>query len=275
MKTPHFSFLSLAFAIPALAAVACGGGSSSATPGTGGSTGGGGSSGGSSGTVDCTMDTGTSMDTISDFEDGSGTVLPNQMRNGGWYAYNDASPTCVESPMGMSSAGAEAVTPARCMSTYALHVKGMGCSLWGAGVGTDFAAPPPPDGGAVDAGGATAAKTPYDVSMFAGVQFWGKIEAGSTASVRVKVPMTDDTKIVDGGNCMLTETGTDKCSDDWGSKVALTTSWKLYKLPFASMMQEGWGKKFDFNKAHVTSVQFQVAAKTTFDFWIDDVSFFK
>lgn len=277
MKTPHVSILSLAFGLSATALVACGGGGGGGT-GSGGSSGtgtGGTGSGGTSGTVDCSMNVATNEDTISDFEDGTGGVLVSQGRNGGWYAYNDMSATCMETPAGMGSANAEMIPGGRCGSMFAIHVFGSGCTLWGAGVGTDFAAPPPPDGGAVDAGATAVRKTEYDVSMFTGIQFWARGEMGKTPSVRVKLPMTSETKVADGGDCMATEVGMDKCSDDYGSKIVLSPTWKLYKLPFSAMAQEKWGKAFDWDPKKVTSVQMQVAMSTMFDFWVDDVAFYK
>jgi hypothetical protein len=151
---------------------------------------------------------------------------------------------------------------------FAMHFTGMGCSVFGAGVGTDLAAPASTDAGATTG---SAAKTPYDVSAYSGISFWVRADKGS--SIRFKMPMTDDTKTTDGGNCV--DSATSKCSDDFGANIALTKSWVKKTVMFSTMKQEGWGKKFTWTPAHVTSIQFQVPVVAAFDVWIDDVSFVK
>ena len=295
----HGHLISLALAIPALVLGACGGGAagvgtmSSMTggaSGTGDTSGGAGSTGGDTSggagttatagasggagtgatgaTVDCTMDTGTSDDTISDFEDGSGSVLPNGGRNGGWYSYVDTATTCMVMPPPNGTATAAEIPGGRCQSMFAMHFSGMGCSVFGAGVGTDLAAPV----AAADAGATTsAAKTPYDVSAYTGISFWTRADKGS--SVRFKMPMTDDTKTTDGGTCV--DSTTAKCSDDFGANIALTKNWVKHTVMFSKMAQEGWGKTFAWTPGHVTSIQFQIPIVAAFDIWIDDVSFVK
>jgi hypothetical protein len=239
-------------------------GSGSGAAGAGATTGAAGSTGG--GTVDCTMDMGTTDDTISDFEDGSGSVLPNGMRNGGWYSYTDMAPTCVVMPPPNGSATAAEIPGGRCQSMFAMHFTGMGCSVFGAGVGTDLAAPAAGDAGTTTT---TAAKVPYDVSAYTGISFWIRADKGT--SIRFKMPMTDDTKTTDGGSCV--DSATAKCSDDFGANIPLTKSWVKRTVMFSKMAQEGWGKKFTWTPGHVTSIQFQVPIVTAFDVWIDDVSF--
>jgi hypothetical protein len=277
MKNPQFSFLSLAFAVSATLSLAC----SSSGSGSPATTGTGGSDGGSSAAL-CAMDMGTTLNTISDFETGDNSLIPQQGRNGGWYTYNDfgvanatgaGTSACAETPAPHLAFSANPIDGGRCASTFGLHITGSNCTAWGAGVGTDFAAPVATDGGSTTT---TAAKIPYDVTQtgkFTGLQFWGKSGMGAL-SLLVKFPMTDDTKVIDGGKCMATEVGSDKCSDDYGQNVALTAAWKLYKVPFAGLKQGGWGKMFTWTPTDVTSVQMQVPVSIPFDFWIDDVSFY-
>jgi hypothetical protein len=304
----HGHLVSLAFAVPALLLAACGGGAAgtgtmNTTAGAAGSTGGGaagstgtgdagstgtagsvgtagtsgaagsvgtagtsGAAGGTAAAVDCTMDPGSTPNDISDFEDGSGSVLANGGRNGGWYSYVDTATTCKVMPAPGGMAGAAEIPGGRCASLFAMHFTGMGCSVFGAGVGTDLAAP-----AATDAGATSTAKVPYDVSMYTGISFWSRADKGT--SMRFKMPMTDDTKTTDGGNC--TETATAKCSDDFGTNIALTTKWVKHTVTFSTMKQEGWGKAFTWTPGHVTSIQFQVPIVTAFDVWIDDVAFVK
>jgi hypothetical protein len=243
-----------------------GGSGASGTSGAAGSGASGTSGGGGSGaSVDCSMDTGSSDDTISDFEDGSGSVLPNGGRNGGWYAYADTATTCMVTPAAKGSAGAAEIPGGRCQSMFAMRFSGMGCIDFGAGVGTDLAAPAAADGGT------TGAKVPYDVSTYKGISFWSRSDKGS--SMRFKMPMTDETKTGDGGSCV--DSATAKCSDDFGANIALTKNWVKHTIMFSTMKQEGWGKTFAWTPAHVTSIQFQVPKTVPFDIWIDDVSFVK
>jgi len=227
--------------------------------------------------LDCSENLPLGSDTISDFESGSGVVLPWDGRRGGWYAYNDRSATCVEDPApgAPDPASAPLETP-RCGSTAAFRARGMGCSTWGAGVGADLAAPAPVDG-AAGSGSAPTRKITYDLSGFRAISFWGRVGAGATGAVRFKLPMLADTKIVDGGLCQLSEIGTDKCSDDWGRPLIFSTAWKLFTVPLVDdsgtgLSTEGWGKQFPLDLTNVVAIQFQVAANTTFDVWIDDVN---
>ncbi len=285
MKTRHLSFFSLATACVFLTGGAallggsgCGG--SSATGGSGGSTGGGGS-GGSGATV-------ALGDEISDFEDlAAATVLMQGGRNGYWYTYNDDNPkgtdgTCVQTPksgpqnlpdppLTYTTSAPPSGHPGA-TGSLALHAVWQGCSVWGAGVGADLAQP------AQDGGTYTGPKVAYNVGGFTGVTFWAMATAGSDTMLRIKFPMTADTKVEDGGKCM--ESSTNKCSDDFGYKFALPSNgnWKQITVKFsdAAFAQEGWGAVFPWNPADVTSIQIQSQEKTEpYDFWIDDLGFIK
>jgi hypothetical protein len=258
---------SLILAAPALLLAACAGsGGSMQTTGGAGTGGGAAGTGGGAVTVDCTMDTGMTPNDVSDFEDGTGSVLPNDMRNGGWYSYVDTAATCSVMPAPNGTATAAEIPGGRCASMFALHFTGTGCTDWGAGVGTDLKAPAATDGGTT-----AGPKVPYDVSGYTGVTFWARSDKGS--QMRMKMPMTDETKTTDGGECV--ESATSKCSDDFGANIPLTKNWVKRTVMFSTMTQEKWGKAFTWNPAHVTSIQFQVPKGAAFDVWIDDVAFIK
>lgn len=190
-----------------------GAGGCASDPGAGAGAGGGGGGGNAGAGPDCSENLSLTGDTISDFESGSGTVLPAGGRNGAWYAYNDQGESCVEDPKpGADSPPAATLEAPRCGSTAAFRMQGMGCGAWGAGIGTDLAAPRPADGNA-GSGGSAGPKIAYDLGGFRAISFWGRVGAGTSNAVRFKIPMLVDTKVVDGGLCQLSETGTDKCSD--------------------------------------------------------------
>jgi hypothetical protein len=282
MKTRNFSFLSLAAAFAALTS-----GSALLVGGCGG--GGGGGGGGSGG--------GTPPDPanlISDFEDtAAATVVQagTPPRNGYWYTYNDDNPagtdtTCMQVPPSgpqrlplppatyVGSAPAAGVH-AGSAGSFALEGKWSGCSIWGAGIGADLNQPMVADGGTY-----TGSKVEYDVTSFTGVTFWAMAVSGTDTHLRLKFPMSDETKLADGGKCDEAIEGTGKCSDDFGEQFNLPTNgtWKQFTIKWsdAGFKQEGWGKAYTWNPAHVTSLQFQAVDKgETYDFFIDDVYFVK
>ena len=286
MKTLHLSFFSLATACVFLtggAAVLGGSGCSSnnATGGSGGSTGSGGSGGGSGPMV-------AAGDEISDFEDlAAATVLMQGGRNGYWYTYNDDNPkgtdaTCVQTPKSgpqnlpdapLTYIPSAPGTPSPGKTpSLALHAVWSGCAVWGAGIGADLAQPPQ------DGGTYTGPKVPYNLGTFTGVTFWAMATTGSDTALRIKFPMTAETKVEDGGKCM--ESSTNKCSDDFGYKFNLPSNgnWKQITVKFsdAAFAQEGWGAVFPWNPADVTSIQIQSQhMNEMYDFWIDDIGFIK
>jgi hypothetical protein len=265
-------------AAPALLAVACSSGGNDATDG---GTGAGGSS-----AIVLEPD-----NLISNFEDNVAVVVQagTPPRNGYWYPYNDMTTTCVqkyndEMP-GMPGVKVQYTPEVPTSfpmngsgSAYALHAVWTGCSMWGAGVGGDFNQPPQPDGGTY-----MGPKVEYDVSAYKGIVFWAMATQGSDTHFRVKVNMSDETKIADGGKCDETQTdiGTNKCSDAYGQVFTLPSggAWSRIVIDFADrtkFKQEGWGHIFPWNPAHVVSVQIQSSdTSESYDFWVDDVYFWK
>jgi hypothetical protein len=281
MKTRIFSFLSLATAYILLTSgAALVGGSGCSSSGSGGSSGTGGSG------------PGDPANRISDFEDiAAATVTADgtPARNGYWYTYNDdnpspaTDPTCIQNPIsGPQATGMNVPNPKYIgtspPTTYpgatgslALHAVWSGCGVWGAGVGADLNQPMQADGGTY-----TGPKVAYDVTAYKGVTFWAMATMGTDTALRMKFPMTDETKTTDGGICV--DSATNKCADDPGEQINLPSNgtWKQFTIKWAdtSFKQEGWGAVFPWNPMHVTSVQIQSVDKTEgYDFWIDDLYF--
>lgn len=68
---------------------------------------------------------------------------------------------------------------------------------------------------------------------------------------------------------------TDQCGDHWVHPVRLSTEWQLYKVPFTSLLQEGWAKesfKLDLTSAVVVRFTWSTGWH---DFWVDDVRFYR
>jgi hypothetical protein len=233
---------------------------------------------------------------ISDFEDGRAAILQSAGRNGGWYAYNDITdaeyapdPSCTETPAvdrcATEAPAAAVIEGGRCGSTHAFRFYGLGCKGY-AGVGTDLAAPLPPDGGdqsaAICADGGTppvAHKTPYDLSNYKAISFWGRMGEKAVPigqKVQFKLPMLVDSKIPDGGDCDPVVIG-GKCSASYGAFLDFTQTWTEYTVNLDphdhvnGIAQESWGKIFDWDPKNVTSIQFQAKGGMTFDIWIDDI----
>jgi hypothetical protein len=217
---------------------------------------------------------------LSDFEDpAAATVVMVNGRNGYWYSYNDAAATCVQMPANMAAyIGSAPPMAAPSGGTQALHAQWTGCSTWGAGVGADLAQP------AQDGGMYTGPKVPYaDLSNYTGITFWAMSATTADNKLRVKLPMTDETKIADGGLCDEAVVGMNKCSDDYGQAFSLPTNgtWTQITVMFSDttkFKQEGWGHAFPWMPGHVTSIQIQSQGSETgqtYDFWVDNVYLLK
>jgi len=266
MKTR--SFLSLIFSAPLFLAAA-----PAVFSGACSSSGGGSPDGGGTGTGA----TGGSLDPankISDFEDTAAATVTadgTPPRNGYWYPYNDMSGTCTQKPlMGATYVGETPTAPSPGPSAgMALHAQWDMCSTWGAGVGADLNQPN------ADGGTYTGPKVPYDLTGYTGITFWAMAAPGTDTKLRVKLPMTVETKTTDGGKCM--DSATNKCSDDWGQKFQLPNNgnWAQITVKFSDatmFKQEGWGAIFSWDPKDVTSIQIQSQDMgEKYDFWIDDV----
>lgn len=65
------------------------------------------------------------------------------------------------------------------------------------------------------------------------------------------------------------------CGDHWASPVSLTTDWQFFKVPFTSMLQQGWAKEqHQFDLQYATGLRF-TWDKGIIDYYIDDVRFYR
>jgi len=269
MKTQHLvgsSILRTSIGLLVATAAACAS-SPPSTTGPGGGTGNGGSSGGT-----VTLDDKNLLSNFGDLAAATVVQAGTPQRNGYWYSYNDMSTTCTQTPgKGLAYVGEAPPTPSPKSGGLALHALWNTCSTWGAGVGADLNQP------IVDGGMYTGAKVPYDLSAYKGITFYAMTTAAGDGKLRVKVPMTDETKIADGGKCDEATVGANKCSDDFGFLFTLPTdgAWHQITVDFTAkttFKQEGWGAVFPWAPADVTSIQIQSQDKgETYDFWIDDM----
>jgi hypothetical protein len=233
-------------------------------------------------------------DLISDFEDLAAATVVREgtpPRNGFWYAFNDDNPagtdrTCVQMPKAAWQTAAMGLPPERYFGVEppgGVHAGSTGsralrgwwsdCVIWGAGIGADLYTPVVPDGGTY-----TGPRVPYDVTPYKGVTFWARSAVGSDTSLRIKFPMTDETKIEDGGLCP--ESATNRCGDSFGTKFNMPAdgSWKQFTVRWTDVAfaQEGWGAVFPWNPQHVTTIQIvSVNRAEPYDFYVDDISFIR
>jgi hypothetical protein len=240
--------------------------------GTGGTGTGTGGSAGSPPMVDCTKDSGVVVDMIADFEMASGKINDARGRNGSFFTYNDLTPAGVQDPRAGDASPVE-IPGGRCMSKWAMHVTAKGFTTWGAGFGTDLAYGIAPDGGMLVIDGGSA-RGSYDASAYTGISFWARVEPGSKPGIRINV--ADSTTAPEGGKCVLDNTSPNRCYDDFGQSLGITSTWDYFKIPFSATTQSGFGLKgVAIDRAHLYGIQFQAPASVDYNVWLDDLAFYK
>ncbi len=65
------------------------------------------------------------------------------------------------------------------------------------------------------------------------------------------------------------------CGDYWMNSVNLSTDWQLIKVPFSSLVQQGWAKRqYQFDLSNLTDVRLEWD-RGWLDVWISDVRFYR
>jgi len=232
------------------------GGGSSGSDGSGASSGVGGGAGGASGAGTAM----TTYDAIDDLEDGNDRILMSAGRQGPWHTFNNLDGGGNQTPAKSSafvpeSGGANG-------SQFAVHTTGDGYTF--AGVGFDLSNPEPaPE---------SAKSQSFDASAFDGIVFWAKAGDTGSAKLRVELPMRSFVPRDRGGTCDA------DCWNVYGqrSPAALTTTWQEYKVPFSALQREMGGATPTFDRSQLMSISFKHEGMSErFDFWIDDVRFYK
>jgi hypothetical protein len=65
------------------------------------------------------------------------------------------------------------------------------------------------------------------------------------------------------------------CGDHWAAPVHLTTDWQFFKVPFTSLLQQGWAKEQHQFDLHAVSMVRFTWDKGYIDYFIDDVRFYR
>jgi len=213
---------------------------------------------------------------VSDFEDGSGWSL---------FA-NPDDVSGMTTPSVGSNTGSTAIqcpSSGRCGTSHmGLHVTGSGFNTYGPVLTHDYAYS--------DGNGGTSG-TVEDVSAYAGILLWARRGETANANATLRVILNDVTsspggQVCDaaakaGQNVPAADGGTevttsDACWDGWMSETSVPTAWTLVKIPFSALKQGGWGKVgAKFMPDQLYGLTFQMPSHASFDFWIDDVAFYK
>jgi hypothetical protein len=218
--------------------------------------------------TDCTAAAALKTEPISDFEAGKGWFL---------FANADDAGGSTVPAAGDNIMAAEITCPTggRCgSSSFAQHVTGKGFTSYGPSLSSDFVYKDGTSGMLVG-----EAK---DESMFTGVAFWARKGDTAGAAPTLRLIVNDVTSHELGGVCDPKAApgaggkASDACWDGWMTERALPSTWTLIKVPFAAMKQGGFGKKGEaIQPAKLYGLTFQMPNMATFDFWIDDVVFYK
>jgi hypothetical protein len=229
--------------------------------GTGGAIGTGGMiviGGGSGGSGTGGMNTGTGGaggcgNLIDDMEADTGYICQGNGRVGHWFTYVDPEIGSQISPPVSSTTPAlpQIISPARGSSNYAMHASGSYYSYAGIACLLDnavFGVNP----------------TTFNATGLLGVSFYAKGSGGLSVVINNSTTIA----ITFGGTCDDTE---ETCFGASATVLGLSaSSWNYYTVPFSSL-EPG---TTSFNVADIWSVGFQPTSGTTFDLWIDDLSFY-
>jgi hypothetical protein len=183
---------------------------------------------------------------IDDFEDGNSQCLPNDGRDGSWHVLRDNSPdgqlSLTEPPV-PESGGHEP-------SARAMHVSGSHFTEWGAGVGLEL----------------RQQSLPYDASSRAGLKFWAR----GTGAMRVIFVQRN---LASGTACSSCSASTPDCGQFYSTTVTLGDAWTELTVPWSDLTQDPVGIT-PFAPDQLTLINFESPAAESFEFWLDDVSFY-
>jgi len=209
------------------------------------------SSGGSSGTE-------PALELIDDLEDGDAKILPNPVRVGFWYSYNEETPRPRVLPASIVADGGSTV-----LRATGSHKGGVASDSAYGGLGVDLNnSDPNQEGPRADS------RVAYDASAWDGFQF--RIKSPSTKSIRFEIVTTAVATGEEGGSC-----GGDNCFDAFGLDVALNADWTTVQVPFSAVVQEGWGQSKTFDPKAILGLAFEDLNTGSWDFSIDDLSFYE
>ncbi|OQX66644.1 MAG: hypothetical protein B6A08_19415 [Sorangiineae bacterium NIC37A_2] len=166
-------------------------------------------------------------------------------QGGTWYASNDGATQ--QSPTGGFGRNAGIEGPGANGSSYALHTTAQvpNNAEWGATVQLDFA-------------------QTVNASKWDGVRVWVK----GSGSPRLNLVTAGTLPTDQGGTCQ------NNCYDSHGVRLSLSGEWKQVKIPFDTLLQEGFGTKINFDPATLKAIALQMKTGGSYDVWIDSIEFY-
>jgi hypothetical protein len=222
---------------------------------------------GGSSTVDpCGGGPGT-LGWLDSMDNGSSHIDPTDGRKGTWYTFNDGSEGGVQTP---PAGGAFTMTPAPASAPLplaghklAVNSFGKGFNDWGAAIGVDL-----------NNDGITYAA--YDASKFQGICLWARVGPNAdTGGHAVRFEFLDGNTTPAGGVCNDGGAATNACYDGFGATLQLDSNWRLFKLTWADLAQEGWGQLAPAVASDkLYSMDFETGSTDAFDTWLFGLEFF-
>ena len=189
---------------------------------------------------------------IDDLEDGDDAIEPLEARIGYWYTNHDETGgTQMPSSQFVPTLGGVDG------SAYCAGTSGHGFTEWGAKMGVTLHQEQ-----------VGSAPLPYDLAGRTGIAF----RARGNVGIDVVVPTLAVLEIAHDGECVPSESAA--CNDFHGQPVALAAEWREYRLPLASLRQEGWGQVAPFDPSRAMAIEFEIDAGLTFDICVDDLRFY-
>jgi hypothetical protein len=198
---------------------------------------------------------------IDDMEDQSPGISSSDSY-GGWYVYDDGTTGAHMAPAPGSFFSMEPIPGGRYASKYAMRMSGTGFSQWGAGMGFDFGYGPPTDGGA-------ALKIAVDARAYAGVRFWARVGPGATTHAGFAIIAGTCPPAAAGDDAGAMRSPSD-CALSYGKNLVLTTDWARYDIGLSELLS-GPGR-LPIPRDQIYSFLYNVSPGTTFDLWVDDIS---
>jgi hypothetical protein len=200
---------------------------------------------------------GLTLDLIDDMEDDDASILFSGARNGDWYAGHDATATGTQFPgLQFEMSTLDKSDSRYAVSKFAAVTRGMGFTDWGEDMGFNMTLV-----------NASLGKHPsYDASAYCGLHFFGRVGAGASSEVTLRVP--DKNSHPDGGVCGSVQM---PCYLHYQKQYSFAVAWKEYSVLFTDLTRSGWPVSFDINAIY--GVEFGLSPSTKFELWVDDISF--
>ena len=210
---------------------------------------------------------------IDDMEDQTPAILGSDLY-GGWYVYDDMTTSAHMTPAPNAPFTMAPIPGGRCASEYAMRLSGTGFTMWGAGMGFDFGY------GGTAANGHVIKVPALNAAKSSGFRFWARVGQATTTRVGLSVgagscpPDAAGDGGDDGGSATPDAGGLARapndCALNFPKNLSLTNDWALYDINFDDLVSDPG--RMPIPRDQIYSIQFLIPAATTFDVWIDDMS---